>query len=88
MVLELPPFSPPFTVPDAYRVLPDMALMRGKHFQFDAQFYAYLERKLDLLEMQPPGGWRSSTFETGLERALWTVLETLAAEWPEYVQVD
>ncbi len=87
-MLELPPFSIPFYVPDAYRVLPNMARLEGNHFQFDAQFYAYLERKLELLEMQPPGGWRSSTDEAGLERALWTVLEALALEWPQYVQTD
>jgi len=87
-VLELPPFSAPFHVPDAYRVLPDMARLEGKHFRIDRQFYAYLERKLELLYMQPPGGWRSSEDDAGLENALWTVLETLAQEWPEYVQVD
>jgi len=87
-VLELPPFSPPFKVPDAYRVLPDMARLEGKHFQFDAQFYPYLERKLELLEMQPPGGWRSSEDERALEQALWAVLEKVAQEWPQYVQSD
>ena len=87
-MLELPPFIAPFHVPDAYRVLPDMARLEGKHFQFDAQFYAYLERKLELLNMQPPGGWRSSTDKVGLERALWTVLEKVGLEWPQYVQTD
>lgn len=87
-MLELPPFSPPFVVPDAYRVLPDMALLKGKHFQLDAQFYPYLERKLELFEMQPCGGWHSSTDKNGLEQALWHVLEKLALEWPEYVQVN